>query len=79
MRNLVGKIMQIKGAGIAIACCILSEAPSVKNFKNAKQFAAFFGVTPQIFESGSSVKKLHMFPKSDQNAQGKYFIWLLFR
>jgi transposase len=57
IKNLVEKIMQIKGVGIATACCILSEAPAPENFANAKQFAAFFGVTPQHFESGSSVKK----------------------
>jgi transposase len=43
--------------GLGTACCILAEAPTPENFNNAKQYAAFFGVTPRHFESGSSVKK----------------------
>lgn len=57
IKNPLEKLMEIKGVGIATACSIISEAPSIDNFKNAKQFAAFFGVTPQHFQSGSSVKK----------------------
>jgi transposase len=53
----VEKIANIKGIGLATACCILAEAPTPENFANAKQYAAFFGVTPQHCESGTSVKK----------------------
>jgi transposase len=53
----VEKITDINGVGLATACCLLAEAPTPENFANAKQYAAFFGVTPQHCESGSSVKK----------------------
>ena len=36
--------------------CLLAELPDVDNFKNAKQYAAFAGVTPAHFESGTSIK-----------------------
>jgi transposase len=75
MKNCVEKIMQIKGVGITTACCILSEAPAVENFTNAKQFAAFFGVTPQFFESGSSVRKCaHISKIGPKNARKTLFL-----
>jgi transposase len=57
MKSKVEKILNIKGVGLATACCILAEAPTPENFANAKQYAAFFGVTPQHCKSGSSVNK----------------------
>jgi transposase len=57
LKAQVEKITDISGVGIVTACCILTEAPTPENFVNAKQYAAFFGVTPQHYESGSSVKK----------------------
>ncbi|MDR1561078.1 MAG: IS110 family transposase [Holosporaceae bacterium] len=57
IKSQVEKIVNIKGVGLGTACCILVEAPTPENFNNAKQYAAFFGITPQHFESGSSVKK----------------------
>jgi len=39
-----------------MAQTIVSEMPDVTNFHTAKQFAAYVGVTPSHFQSGSSVK-----------------------
>jgi transposase len=50
--NLTG----IKGIGERAAISILSEMPNVENFESAKQYAAFAGVTPSHYESGTSVK-----------------------
>jgi len=50
--NLIGT----KGVGKKTAISVLSEMPDVKNFKNAKQYVAFAGLTPSQFESGSSVR-----------------------
>jgi transposase len=36
---------------------VISEMPNVKNFSSAKEYAAFVDVTPNNFESGSSVKR----------------------
>jgi transposase len=57
IKSQIEKITDINGVGLATACCLLAEAPTPENFANAKQYAAFFGVTPQHCESGSSVKK----------------------
>jgi transposase len=48
-------LMGITGVGPQLAITILSEMPDVKNFKNAGQYAAFAGVAPSHFQSGSSV------------------------
>jgi transposase len=52
----VEKITDVNGVGLATACCLLAETPTPENFANAKQYAAFVGVTPSHFQSGTSVK-----------------------
>jgi transposase len=52
----VEQIVDIKGVGFVTACGLLAEMPATENFENAKQYAAFLGVTPQHW-SGSSVNK----------------------
>ena len=49
-------ITSIKGVEEKLALVILADA-NYKNFKTGKQFAAFAGVTPSHFESGTSVRK----------------------
>lgn len=46
----------IKGVGPKTALTILGDMPDVSLFKNAKQYAAFAGVTPSHVQSGSSVR-----------------------
>jgi transposase len=48
-------LTEIKGVGFLTACNLIANIPDVANFENAKQFAAFIGVTPSHFESGTSV------------------------
>lgn len=50
-------LMTIKGVGKTTAAVILSEAPNLENFKNARAVAAFAGLSPQVFQSGSSVRR----------------------
>ena len=49
-------LVGIKGVGPKMATTILADMPDVSNFKTAKQFAAYVGVTPSHFQSGTSVK-----------------------
>ena len=49
-------LIGIKGIGNRVALTIIADMPDVSNFKTAKQYAAFAGVTPSHFESGTSVK-----------------------
>jgi transposase len=49
-------LTSIKGVGAKTANVILADMPDVNLFENAKQFAAFIGVTPFHFLSGTSVK-----------------------
>jgi len=48
-------ITSIKGVGSKLAFAILADADFEK-FQNSRQYAAFVGVTPSHFESGTSVK-----------------------
>lgn len=48
---------EIKGIGFQTASYIIAEMPSVENFENARQYAAFAGLTPLRQQSGSSINK----------------------
>ncbi|MCW5930009.1 MAG: IS110 family transposase [Chitinophagaceae bacterium] len=50
-------LMSIKGIGNWSAYCILAYLPDLTLFNNAKQFAAYVGVTPRQYESGKMKKK----------------------
>jgi transposase len=43
----------IKGVGKLTAYKVLSHVPHINNFKNAKQFAAFIGISPRQYQSGN--------------------------
>ena len=43
----------IKGIGKLTAYKVLSHVPHMSNFKNAKQFAAFIGISPRQHQSGN--------------------------
>jgi len=53
LREKVALITSIKGVGDLTAYKILSQVPDIHAFSNAKQFAAYIGVTPKQHESGS--------------------------
>jgi len=55
LKNQFGLLTSIKGVGTKTALTILSDMPDVDKFENAKQYAAFIGVTPSHFQSGTSV------------------------
>jgi transposase len=46
-------ITSIKGVGKLTAYKVLSHIPNMSNFKNAKQFAAFIGISPRQHQSGN--------------------------
>lgn len=50
-------LVSIKGIGDKTAALLLAELGDIARFDNARQLAAFIGITPQHFQSGSSVKK----------------------
>ena len=56
LRNNFAHLTSIKGVGSKIALQILADMPDVNRFENAKQYAAFVGVTPSHWQSGTSVK-----------------------
>jgi transposase len=49
-------LLTIPGVGEAVCWGILSELPDLKNFRDAKQLAAFVGLNPSVCESGTSVR-----------------------
>jgi transposase len=61
-------LISIKGVGPKMALTILADMPDVDGFKTAKQFAAYVGVTPSHFQSGTSVnKKSHISRMGSKN------------
>jgi transposase len=46
-------ITSIKGVGKLTGYKVLSHVPHINNFKNAKQFAAFIGISPRQHQSGN--------------------------
>ncbi|AIL13763.1 hypothetical protein IM40_10190 (plasmid) [Candidatus Paracaedimonas acanthamoebae] len=56
MKKQFDHLTEIKGVGIKTAVTILADMPDINHFKNAKQYAAFVGVTPSHLQSGTSVK-----------------------
>lgn len=56
IKEQVELLESIPGIGNKTAIAILAELPDVKNFKNAKEVAAFAGLTPRKRESGTSVR-----------------------
>lgn len=49
-------LVSIPGIGDETAMVILSEVPAIQHFKNAKQLAAFAGLTPKEFRSGDMIR-----------------------
>jgi len=56
LKEQFDRITEIKGVGEKLALAIIADMPDVSNFKKAGQFAAFAGVSPSHFQSGSSVR-----------------------
>lgn len=50
------QLQTIPGVGKKTAMVLLVATGGFKRFTNAKQLSAYFGLSPRIFESGSSVK-----------------------
>lgn len=49
-------LIAIKGVGEKTALAILVDMPDIEHFEKSGQFAAFVGITPAHFRSGTSVK-----------------------
>ncbi len=56
LKEKVGLLLTIPGVGEGLSWAILTEVPDLKNFRNAKQFAAFVGLNPSVRESGTTVR-----------------------
>lgn len=50
-------LVSIKGIGETTAALILAEMPMIEQFGNKKAVGAYAGLSPLIFQSGSSVRK----------------------
>lgn len=50
-------LVSIKGIGAKTAALLLAELGDLRRFKSARQLAAYIGITPRHFQSGTSVNK----------------------
>lgn len=57
LKEKVGNIQTIPGIGKKTAVAVISSVSDMKVFKNGREFAAFAGLTPREYQSGTSVKK----------------------
>lgn len=53
----IDNIQTIPGIGKKTAVAVISSISNIRDFKNARQLAAFAGLTPREYQSGSSIKK----------------------
>jgi transposase len=56
LKNKVEHMQTIPGIGKTTAVAILAESPDIESFSNARQFAAYAGLTPKHKTSGTSVR-----------------------
>lgn len=57
LRQLAALLMTIPGVGFKTACKLMAEIQDVDTFDSPKQLAAYAGVSPRQFVSGSSVHR----------------------
>jgi len=57
LKQLVALLMTIPGIGSKTACKLIAEIQDIDTFDSPKQLAAYAGVSPRIFVSGSSVHR----------------------
>jgi transposase len=56
LRQDLNNLQSIPGIGSNTASAIIAESPDISSFEDARQFAAYFGLTPSHKTSGSSVR-----------------------
>jgi transposase len=66
-----GLLRTIPGVGEMVCWGFLSETPDVRNFDNARQLAAFAGLNPSVYESGTSVRGRGSISKTGSSALRK--------
>jgi transposase len=54
--DLFKRLVTIKGIGKKAAMCLIVISYGFNRFENCKQLCAYIGLSPRIFESGTSVK-----------------------
>lgn len=57
LKENIDNIQTIPGIGKKTAVAVISSMPNMSIFEDARQFAAFAGLTPREYQSGSSVRK----------------------
>jgi len=64
----------IKGVGVLTAYKVLSHVPDMRNFKNAKQFAAFIGISPRQHQSGNYQGKTTISRLGNSNLRKAFYM-----
>lgn len=54
--DLFKRLVTIKGIGKKAAMCLIVISNGFNRFENSKQLCAYIGLSPRVFESGTSVK-----------------------
>lgn len=68
-------LCSIPGVGNLTAARLLAEIPDIHGFKNAKQLAAFIGLTPSEYSSGSSVHRRARISKKGNATLRAHLYW----
>jgi len=56
LKEQVAILTSIPGVGLTIAAVMIGELGDIRRFSSSKKISAFAGVSPRIYESGTSVK-----------------------
>lgn len=68
-------LCSIPGVGNLTAARLLAEIPDIHGFKNAKQLAAFIGLTPSEYSSGTSVHRRARISKKGNATLRAHLYW----
>jgi transposase len=69
LKHLAALLMSIPGIGFKTACKLMAEIQDIDLFDSPRQLAAYAGVTPRLFVSGSSVHR-----KARMSKKGNAFL-----
>ncbi len=74
--ELMANLKSIPGIGDRCAAVMIINTRGFRDFRSHKQVISYFGLSPRIFESGTSVKGKAKICKMGMSQAERHFIWV---